>query len=120
MAPVAFACRVSSIASRVELEPVPAMTARRPRAASTTIPTTRRCSSWDSVGDSPVVPHGTTPSVPLATWNSTSSRSFASSTSPSLNGVTSATIEPWNIDFIERSRRGNPALQGGEQRRSLW
>ena len=68
---------VSSIASAVEFEPVPAMTGMRPRAVSITISTTRLCSSWVRVGDSPVVPQGTSPSVPFATWNSTSSRSFA-------------------------------------------
>ena len=85
------------MASTVELEPVPAMMGSRPRAASTTISTTRRCSSWLRVGDSPVVPQGTMPSVPLVTWNSTRSRSFTSSTAPLRNGVTSATMEPWNM-----------------------
>ena len=53
------------MASDVELEPVPAMTGMRLRAASMTISTTRLCSSWLRVGDSPVVPHGIRPSVPL-------------------------------------------------------
>jgi hypothetical protein len=52
------------MASAVELEPVPAITGTRLRAVSTTISTTRRCSSWLSVGDSPVVPQGIRPSVP--------------------------------------------------------
>ncbi len=82
------------MASAVELEPVPAITATRPATASMTTSTTRLCSSWDRVGDSPVVPHGTIASVPWVTWNSTSSRSLASSTRPLRNGVTSATIEP--------------------------
>ena len=54
------------MASEVEFEPVPAMTGTRPRAASMTSSTTRLCSSWLRVGDSPVVPQGTMPSVPLA------------------------------------------------------
>src|SRR5215475_13060729 len=72
----------------------------RPRAASMTISTTRRCSSWLKVGDSPVVPHGTMPSVPWATCISTSCFSLASSTLPSVKGVTSATMEPWNMGRI--------------------
>ena len=88
------------MASAVEFEPVPAMIGRRPRAASMTTSTTRLCSSWLSVGDSPVVPQGTMASVPCATWKSTSSRSFASSTLPFRNGVTRATIEPWNVGRV--------------------
>src|SRR2546425_7203446 len=49
---------------RSEFEPVPATTLSRPRAASITTSTTRLCSSCESVGDSPVVPQGTIPSVP--------------------------------------------------------
>ena len=52
------------------------------------------CSSWDSVGLSPVVPTGTSPLVPSAICQSTSSRNAFSSTDPFLNGVTSAVNEP--------------------------
>jgi hypothetical protein len=65
-----------------------------------TISTTRFCSACESVGDSPVVPQGTRPSVPFAMWNSTSSRSLPSSTLPSWNGVTIATSEPWKVRRI--------------------
>ena len=51
-------------ASRVEFEPVPAMTLQRPRIASTPRRIVSRCSSWSSVADSPVVPTATKPSTP--------------------------------------------------------
>ena len=35
---------------------------------------TSMCSSWSSVGDSPVVPTGTRPSMPPLIWYSTSFR----------------------------------------------
>jgi hypothetical protein len=56
------------MASRVELDPAPAITGTLPRAAATTARTTSACSSWDNVGDSPVVPAGDIPSMPLLTW----------------------------------------------------
>ena len=40
-------------------EPVPGITLTRPATVSTTKAITRSCSSWLSVGDSPVVPTGT-------------------------------------------------------------
>ena len=58
-APTFFASCVNSIASRVEFEPVPAITGTRPPAISTQRLTNALCSSWFSVGDSPVVPQGT-------------------------------------------------------------
>jgi hypothetical protein len=82
---------------RVPLVPQPAITgAPRPwvRAASTQISTTRTSSSWLSVAPSPVVPQGTSASVPLSSCHSASARSARSSTAPSLNGVTRATIDP--------------------------
>src|SRR3990172_1972922 len=81
----------------VLLVPEPATTGTRPAAVSMTILTTRSCSSSLRVTDSPVVPQGTRPLVPLRTWYSTSPRSFSSSTAPSLNGVISATSEPENF-----------------------
>ena len=78
-------------------DPAPAITGIRPAAASTTISTQRPCSSWESVGDSPVVPTGTRPWLPSATCHSTSSASAFSSTLPSRNGVTSAGMEPLNM-----------------------
>ena len=46
--------RVRRTASAVALDPVPARTRARPAACSTTTAISRRCSSWVSVGDSPV------------------------------------------------------------------
>ena len=60
--------RVSATASVVEFEPVPPMTLQRPRADFTASSMTRICSSWSSVGDSPVVPTGTMPVMPAAIW----------------------------------------------------
>ena len=73
-APASFAWRVSRSASRVEFDPAPAMTGTRPAAAAMQTSTTRSCSSCESVGDSPVVPHGTRASVPAPIWNSTRPR----------------------------------------------
>src|SRR5438128_2024701 len=56
--------------------------------------TTRLCSSWDSVGLSPVVPTGTRPLVPSAICQSTRARNAVSSTESCLNGVTSAVNDP--------------------------
>src|SRR5712671_6754732 len=56
--------------------------------------TTRLCSSWDSVGLSPVVPTGTRPLVPSAICQSTKARNPDSSTESCLNGVTSAVNDP--------------------------
>ena len=70
----------------------------------------------DRVGLSPVVPPGTSPWLPLSICQSTSSRSDPSSTSPSLNGVTSAVIEPLNGTFITLSSRTEMArLPGAAQ-----
>ena len=68
-------------------EPAPAITGILFLAWSITISITLQCSSWESVADSPVVPHGTIASVPSAIWNSTSSLNAFSSTSLFLNGV---------------------------------
>jgi hypothetical protein len=48
----------------VENEPVPAMTGTRPLAIATARFTSSTCSSSVSVGDSPVVPQGTSPAMP--------------------------------------------------------
>ena len=60
-----FAKRVASMVLSVALNPVPAITGRRPCTISTVISITRSYSSCDKVGDSPVVPQGTMPLVPL-------------------------------------------------------
>src|SRR6185437_8791241 len=69
-----------------------------------TIRITCSCSEWVSVADSPVDPHGTRPSTPPWIWNSTSSRSARSSTSPSRKGVTKAVSAPLNIGSPPGSR----------------
>ena len=71
--------------------------ARGPSPTSMQISTTRLCSSWLSVGLSPVVPTGTRPCVPSAICHSTKARKASSSTAPSRNGVTSAVIDPLNM-----------------------
>ena len=64
-APAFSAPRVSSMASAVEFDPVPAITGTRLLTALITRCTTSWCSLWSSVADSPVVPHGTIPFVPF-------------------------------------------------------
>ncbi len=99
-APAFLACLVSSIASSVEFEPVPAITGTPlPLAAAMQMSITRLCSSMESVGDSPVVPHGTSPSVPSLICQATNFSKPFSSTDPFLNGVISATSDPVNMAF---------------------
>jgi hypothetical protein len=50
----------SSMASRVELAPVPAITGMRPATRRTAVSISAQCSSTSTVGDSPVVPTTTT------------------------------------------------------------
>jgi len=80
----------SSIASAVLFDPVPATTFVRFRAICTANSITRACSAMFSVGDSPVVPTGTIPSIPAAICRSISSPKALSSTFPLRNGVTKA------------------------------
>src|ERR1700712_1390890 len=82
------------MASLVEFEPAPAITGTRPAASSIHHSTARLCSSWLSVGLSPVVPTGTRPWVPSAICHPTSARKAASSSDPFLKGVTRAVKEP--------------------------
>src|SRR5580692_8043844 len=97
LAPACSACSASSIASLVELEPAPAITGTRPFASSMHHSTTRLCSSWLSVGLSPVVPTGTSPWVPSEICQFTSERKAASSSEPFLKGVTRAVKDPRNF-----------------------
>src|SRR6187399_1632007 len=100
-APAFLAWRVSSIASSVEFDPVPAMTGTpEPLAAAMQMSITRLCSSMLSVGDSPVVPQGTRPSVPSLICQATNFSNPFSSTEPFLNGVISATSDPVNMGFL--------------------
>src|ERR1700748_1670485 len=82
------------MASLVELEPAPAITGTPPLAPSIHHSTTRLCSSWLTVGLSPVVPTGTRPLVPSEICQFTSERKAASSSEPFLKGVTKAGNEP--------------------------
>src|SRR5580698_4564522 len=105
-APTFLACLVSSIASSVEFEPVPAMTGTPdPLAAAMQMSITRLCSTIERVGDSPVVPQGTRPSVPSLICQLTNFSNPFSSTDPFLNGVISATSDPANM-----SSSRNPAI----------
>src|SRR6266850_680538 len=95
--------------SLVELEPAPAITGTRPLASSMHHSTTRLCSSWLTVGLSPVVPTGTRPWVPSAICQLTRERKDASSSEPFLNGVTKAVNDPRNfvlaaMDFLPHLR----------------
>src|SRR4030088_1338434 len=95
------------MASLVEFEPAPAITGTRPRASSMHHSTTRLCSSWLTVGLSPVVPTGTRPLVPSAICQLTSELKGASTSEPFLNGVTRAVKQPRKfvlgaMDFLQK------------------
>jgi hypothetical protein len=79
------------------LDPVPAITGTWPLATSTQSSVTRMCSAWDRVGDSPVVPQGTTASVPWSICHCTNFWNADSSTRPFSNGVMRAVMDPLNI-----------------------
>src|ERR1700744_5892410 len=96
------------MASLVELEPAPAITGTRPLASSMHHSTPRLCSSWFSVGLSPVVPTGTRPCVPSAICQLTSARKAASSSEPFLNGVTRAVNEPLKFDLATMNSLRTP------------
>ncbi len=74
LAPTFSACLARRIASEVLFDPAPAMTGTRPAASVTVISITSSCSSWDKVGDSPVVPTGTNPCTPCCICQLTRSR----------------------------------------------
>src|SRR3954469_11177624 len=75
------------------------MTGTRPCAASTVVATTCRCSSALRVATSPVVPQGTSALLPSAICHSTKARNVSSATRPFEKGVTSAGIEPKNMNL---------------------
>src|SRR5262249_4496403 len=101
-APAFLACLVYSIDCSVEFVPVPAITGTPvPLAVLMQISMTRLRSSLESVGDSPVVPHGTRPSVPSLICQATNFSNPFSSTDPLLNGVIKATSDPANISSSE-------------------
>src|SRR5689334_9856929 len=92
------------------------MTGTRFFAASTQSSTTRLCSAWLKVGDSPVVPTGTRPCVPCPTCQSTKSWKPLSSTVPPRNGVIRATIDPWNMGDVLRLKTTADDSPLGERR----
>src|SRR5688572_23210664 len=93
------------MASRVLFDPAPAITGTFPAASSMQTSTTRLCSAWESVGDSPVVPTGTRPFVPSSICQETKLRKAFSSNAPSSrNGVTSAVIEPFSMGKLQNNK----------------
>src|SRR6201981_2339950 len=86
----------------------------RPFASSMHHSTTRLCSSWLSVGLSPVVPTGTSPWVPSEICQFTSERKAASSSEPFLKGVTKAVKEPRN--FVLAAMELLPNADSGARR----
>src|SRR5437773_1969930 len=91
------------MAVRVSLLPAPASTGL-PADSSRQIAITRSVSAAVRVTLSPVVPQGTSTSIPPSTCRFTSRRSAASSSAPSLvNGVTRATPAPANDRAISGS-----------------
>src|SRR6185503_14270165 len=100
--------------SAVELPPVPAMIGMRPRACCTPIRISSLCSSKSTVGDSPVVPTTTMPSVPSATCQSISLRKRGRSSPPSFSmGVTIATRLPVIMGAILPLDGADPLRHGG-------
>src|SRR5680860_174847 len=95
-APTSLAAFVSVMASEVELEPVPAITGIRPAVLSTTNLTTSVCSSWDRVGDSPVVPQGRIAAQPISwiVYSTSLSRPSQSIPRSSLKGVITGITTP--------------------------
>src|SRR5262245_54110 len=81
----------------VEFEPVPASTRQRLFALATATRITCSRSSWESVGDSPVVPIATIPVIPAAICASISCSNAETSMPPSRNGVTNAVNVPRNM-----------------------
>src|SRR6478752_3081784 len=88
---------VSAMACCVEFEPVPVSTRQRLFALATASRITCSRSSWDSVGDSPVVPIATIPVIPAAICVSISCSNAETSMPPSRNGVTNAVNVPRNM-----------------------
>ena len=73
----------ASIASLVEFEPGAGDHRHAPGRDLDHVLTTARCSSCESVADSPVLPQGTSPSTPLAICHSTRRRAPSRSSAPS-------------------------------------
>src|SRR5215831_12767995 len=75
-------------------------TGTRPRASAMHHSTTCLCSSWESVGLSPVVPTGTRPLVPSSICRTTRARNAFSSIVPFWNGVTKAVNDPRKLVLV--------------------
>src|SRR5436305_15133286 len=100
-APAALAYQVSAINSSVELGQVPAVHGSAlPLVVWMQMSISRVFSSLEMVGDSPVVPHGTRPSVPSLICQATNFSNPFSSTDSPLNGVINATSDPANMGFL--------------------
>src|SRR6185295_557382 len=115
-APACLACFVRDTASAVLLEPDPAMTGMRLLTTSTVSSITRWCSWCERVADSPVVPQGTIPLVPLAICHSMRSPKARSSTLPFRNGVTMAINAPVNMLLLYRATRSSPHFSAEKRR----
>ena len=114
----------------VLFEPAPAMTGTRLVRGLDADLHDARCSSCESVGDSPVVPTGTRPCDPSRICQSTKARNASSSSEPLRMGVTSAGIEPLNMVASNKvcartivappgqGKRGVPC--GEDERRPPW
>ena len=85
---------VPAPATVAEAAPAASAASAAPAAASTVARMIAICSSCVTVGDSPVVPTGTRPSIPARIWYSTSFLRSAKETWPLVKGVTSAVIVP--------------------------
>src|SRR5208282_6354889 len=86
----------------------------RPAVSSSTISRTSFLSSRLREVNSPVEPHGTSPSIPPLMLRSTSALStFSSTTSPSLvKGVRSALSTPRSSDMVDNLQGGTSRCQG--------
>src|SRR5689334_10316844 len=104
------------------------MTGTRPLAIWTVWATTSRCSSRLKVALSPVVPHGTSALEPSPICHSTKSANVSSATRPPENGVTSAGIEPKNMNLpperrvreMAWGRRSRPDKERDRRMSSMW
>src|SRR2546430_1103212 len=104
------------------------MTGTLPFATWTVWAISSRCSSPVRVATSPVVPHGTSAFEPSAICHSTNSANVSSATRPPENGVTSAGIEPKNmnlppcgsVDVGVWGPRSRPDKEGQANMSSMW
>src|SRR5437764_299031 len=104
------------------------MTGTLPLATWTVRAISSRCSSAVRVATSPVVPHGTSAFEPSLICHSTNSANVSSATRPPENGVTSAGIEPKNMNLPPQrgvrvgawARRSRPDKERDGKMSSMW